>query len=342
MMSDKILTKENLPAFIEELKGEYEVIGPKRSGDMFVFDHIDESEELELDYPTTRLPPKKIFLPQREPLYEYEKKEGDVVIRDLRERWDKKRVLLGVHPCDIAGLLCLDKVFGLEYDDPYYWERRNSTVIIGITCKEPCEHGFCDVMETGPDAARGYDLLMTDIGGKYYLRPGSELGEKLLKADYFGEATEDDTRRRDAAIEGVRRKMKTDLDISGIEGRMKERVDDELWSEYTERCVLCGACNFVCPTCHCFTIRDETNFTGTKGRRVRVWDACHFKNFALIAGGLNFRGKKDSRIKHRIYDKLYYSKEKYGEFFCVGCGRCATFCPAEIDIKEVARKVQEA
>jgi Fe-S oxidoreductase len=121
---------------------------------------------------------------------------------------------------------------------------------------------------------------------------------------------------------------------------MKEKFEDELWKEYAEKCVLCGACNFVCPTCHCFTIKDDTNLRGTEGKRIRRWDSCHFKNFALIAGGLNFRGERNSRVKNRLYDKLCYSPQKYGVYSCVGCGRCIRSCPAKIDIREIAKKIR--
>ena len=103
--------------------------------------------------------------------------------------------------------------------------------------------------------------------------------------------------------------------------------------------MTCGACNMVCPTCHCFTILDKANVGKTEGKRVRIWDSCHYEKFAKMAGGFDIRPEKVSRLKHRLYDKFYYPFITYGEGFCVGCGRCIRHCQSEIDIREALREV---
>jgi len=339
-VKDKILEKKNLARLIEHLREKYEVVGPKKKEDVFIFDYI-HGDEIRLDYPTTILPPKKLFFPQREPLYSYEKKNGEVALKDLMKKWTKKHLLIGIHPCDVMGLFILDKEFGGDFKDPYYLYQRQNTVMICLICKEPTEHCFCDVMNTGPTIEEGYDLLMVDIGDRYYFQPGSEVGQEILEWELFKNATDEDKRKRDAKVGELENKLCSRFKSEGIDKKLRERFNDELWGPYAEKCVLCGACNFVCPTCHCFTIEDETNLTGTEGRKVKAWDACHFKNFALIAGGLNFRGQRTSRVKLRIYDKLCYSMERHGVYSCVGCGRCTEFCPARIDIREIIEKVQK-
>jgi ferredoxin len=337
---DKILQKKDLGKFVVSLKKDYEVIGPKRKAEGYIFDHIDDPAELALDYATTMLPPKKIFFPPREPLYSYEKVGGEVVIKDLSEKWEKKRVLFGVHPCDINGLLILDGVFGGELKDQLYLNRRKNTLIIGMNCKSPGENCFCDAMTTGPTIKKGYDLLVTDIGAKYYFQAGSKAGEKILRTDFFSVATKEDGKRMEAEVLRVKKKLQSGFGIDNLGEKMKGKFWSKLWEAQTKKCVLCGACNFVCPTCYCFDVVDETDFAGKKGQRVRVWDTCHFKDFAAVAGGMNFRGGKVPRVKQRLYHKLCYSNEQRGVYDCVGCGRCIQFCPAKIDIREIIKDVQ--
>ena len=338
-MEAKVLSKKDLPKFLDDLRKDHELVGPKKKGKNFVFDYIEDDSELQLDYPTTSLPPKKVYFPPEEDLYEYKKDGNDVVIKDLTEKWARKRALLGVHPCDIKALQCLDKVFGDEYKDPAYLERRKMSIVIGMTCSDASPQCFCVAAESGPDAESGYDLLMTDIGTSYYFKSGSEAGNELLAASYFKDAEAADTKKRDAAVQRVAKKMPQGLNPSKVKSLMEEKVNDKLWDEYSKKCVLCGACNFVCPTCHCFTIVNEPNLTRTEGKMKRTWDACHFKNFAKIAGEGNFRGEREARVKHRLYDKLHHSQDMYGDVFCVGCGRCIVACPASIDIREVVQKV---
>lgn len=339
-MKDKTLKKEDLREFVEYLKGDYEVVGPQRKGNEFVFDYIDDGVKLELDYPTTILPPKKLFFPPKELLYGYEKTNGDITLRDLGERWDRKRVLLGVHPCDLHGLLILDGVFNGELKDPIYLHRRKNTIIICIHCRNPTEYCFCDAMEAGPTVEKGYDLLVTDIGDRFYFQSGSEIGREILGAALFEDATKGDRKKKEAEILRLREELRSGFKIDGLEDRMRAKFWSKLWDTYTEKCVLCGACNFTCPTCYCFNIVDETDFTGKKGRRVRIWDSCHFQNFALIAGRVNFREGRIPRIKLRLYHKFCYSVEQRGVYDCIGCGRCIQFCPAKIDLKEILKEVR--
>jgi sulfhydrogenase subunit beta (sulfur reductase) len=337
---DKILQKKDLGKFVENLKKDHEVIGPKRKAEGYIFDYIDDSGELALDYTTTMLPPKKIFFPPREPLYSYEKVGEEVVIKDLSEKWKKKRILFGVHSCDINALLILDGVFGGKLKDQLYLNRRRNTLIIGMNCRSPGENCFCDAMTTGPTIKKGYDLLLTDIGDKYYVQVGSKAGEKLLSRDLFRTATKADRKKMEAEVIRVKNKLQSDFGIDKLGEKMKGKFWSKLWEAQTKKCVLCGACNFVCPTCYCFDVVDETDLAGKKGQRVRVWDTCHFKDFATVAGGINFRGGKVPRVKQRLYHKLCYSTEQRGVYDCVGCGRCIQFCPAKIDIREIIKDVQ--
>jgi ferredoxin len=182
---------------------------------------------------------------------------------------------------------------------------------------------------------------MTDLGDRYFFKAITDKGKALLSAEYFKEATAEDRKQRKEDIQQVENALPQEMDLSKISGAIPEKYNDDLWDEFSEMCLTCGACNMVCPTCHCFTINDKTNLDRTQGTRVLVWDSCHFERFAKMAGDLNIRKEKSSRFKHRLYDKFYYDEKRSGSIFCVGCGRCLEFCPSHIDIREALKKVQE-
>jgi len=346
---EKLIAKKDLQHFFHDLKKEYEVIGPAlKGGGTAKYSYptlapINKFEELILDYTTTMVSPKNIFFPDNQVLYKFEKDEdGNIEVEDVEEAWSEKKVLFGMHPCDISALLRLDKVL-LEgnFENKKYRNKREQTIIIGITCNEPHEACFCNTSGSGPDIDCGYDLLLTDIGKNYFLRAGTDTGKKLFCADYFKKATRKDKEKRDKQIEKVDKVLPGKLDLVKIAQNITECDLDELLSKFTSRCFTCGACNMVCPTCHCFSIVERTNPERTKGTRNLTWDSCHYEKFATMAGNINVRPDVKDRFKHRVLDKFYYDATRYGTVFCVGCGRCLDFCPGHMSIRDAAKKIQE-
>lgn len=343
---EKVLDKVKFSRFFDDLRTKYEVIGPTKKGGATstytytTFDCVERIKNLEFDYRSSMLSPKRVYFPDSQPLYKYEKDGRNVKIQDLREVWDKEKVLFGLRPCDVAAISRLDKVFMEEsFVDQYYQDKRRKSIIVGLTCSEARQHCFCNSLGTGPDIESGYDLLMTDLGDSYFFRAGTGLGKELISADYFKDATGQDREQRDAKLKKVEVELSEKVDVAKITSVMADKYNDEIWNEFSENCFTCGACSMVCPTCHCFTIRDKTSPDGSEGTRVLVWDPCHFERFAQIAGNLNIRREKSSRFKHRIYDKFYYNVKRHGSVACVGCGRCMEFCPSHIDIRAALRKL---
>ena len=342
----KKLKKKDFKKFFHDLKEEYKIFAPTRKGTITAynfgtFDYVDDIKWLSLD----RNPissPKKLFMPDGEALFKFEKMGNEVVLKDGEPEWKEKRVLLGVRPCDLTAMAKFDKVFNEAHEDPFYQERRKNTLIIGMTCNEMTDDScFCTLTESGPDSDSGYDLLMTDIGDSYFFKSGSPEGERLLEKSYFKKVSPEDVEARGQKIGEVKKELehKNKLNLTNIKEAMGQAYDSPLWDKYGKRCVTCGACNMVCPTCHCFTILDKANVGKTEGKRVRIWDSCHYEKFAKMAGGFDIRPEKVSRLKHRLYDKFYYPFITYGEGFCVGCGRCIRHCQSEIDIREALREV---
>lgn len=344
---EKVLSKADFyKLFFGGLRTKYEVIGPTNKGgatstySFTTFDYVDRAIDLEMDYKSNMLSPKRIYFPDNQLLYKYKKDGQDVKLKDLREVWEKEKVIFGLHPCDIAAISRLDRVLmENSFVDQHYQDKRRKSIIIGLTCNEAQRRCFCNSLGSGPDIENGYDLLLTDIGDSYFFRAGTDLGKELISADYFRDATGQDRELREAKLKKVEKGLLDKIDVVEIVSVMADKYNDELWNDFSMKCFTCGACNMICPTCHCFTVNDKTSVDGSQGTRVIVWDPCHFARFAQMAGNFNLREEKSSRFKHRIYDKFHYSAKRYGTVSCVGCGRCMEFCPSHIDIRDALRRL---
>ena len=339
------ISKDDFNELVERLAENYQVIAPVKRNGQLVFDFVADPAEVVTSYRgTTLTSPKRFFFPEKEVLFTYRFDGKEVTLYDhLNEVRKVRRVLVGVRPCDIRGLEVLDKVLIGEYKDPYYAARREGTLILGLTCNEPEEYCFCIFTGSGPRAERGFDLLLTELDDRYLVEVGSEKGLRLvnLNLDLFKRAGGEDVGERDRILSRVEAEMKKQNlpDLTRAYSAFVKGFGADLWVEYARRCLACGKCNYTCPTCRCFDVYDDPNLELGGGRRVRVWDSCHFLSFTRVAGGKVFRKERVSRFKQRIYHKYCYAIDEIGEIQCVGCGRCIRVCPARIDIREAARRV---
>ncbi|MBN1179665.1 MAG: 4Fe-4S dicluster domain-containing protein [Anaerolineae bacterium] len=331
-MSLWILDKGAIAPFVEGLMAEYRVVGPKAKGPQFAFGDITDPAQLRLDYNITILPPKKVLQPQYERLATFTLGEDPQVEPTIEAG---PTVLFGVHTCDLHAIRLLDKAFSEEYPDAHYLKRREQTIIVGLECLEPCdEHSFCKSMGT-LTTDEGYDLHLTDLGPAYAVDVATEKGKTLLSQ--YGtvrEATDADIRRLNEVLgaKWPRFTYRLDFDAAELPALLSTAYDHPLWAELGERCLACGSCTNVCPTCYCFNVTDEVNMHLTAGERLRRWDSCQLDEFASVAGGENFREARKARQRHRFFRKGKYIYEKFGELGCVGCGRCIRACVANINI----------
>jgi sulfhydrogenase subunit beta (sulfur reductase) len=331
----KVIDKKDMASLVTSIGEEMEVVGPVAKGDKFVFGPIDDFSQLRLDYNITLLPPKKYFLPQEEPILKY--KLGEAV-RSEPVIEAKPRVIMGMHPCDINATWLLDLAFSTDNLDTHYMEKRKKAIIIGLDCNEPCdEHSFCKGMRS-LTVESGYDLFLTDIGDAYMVEYGSPVGMELL-ARHKGtrEATDEDMSRFRAVQDAKWPKFtyKLAMNVSDLPSLLAISYDNPIWEELGEKCLACGACTLVCPTCYCFDVRDMLALNLKEGQRLRIWDSCQLPEFATLAGGENFRKTRADRQRHRFFRKGKYLMEMFGKVGCVGCGRCVRSCLVHIDPVEV-------
>jgi ferredoxin len=275
-----------------------------------------------------------VFFPRSETLFVFE--GGEIKPGSLP---DEQRVVFGLRPCDARAAVMLDNVFiDSDLPDPYYAARRDNTVLIGLACDEPPSTCFCTAVGGGPFEVEGLDLLFTDLGERYLVEPVTERGEALVaEHPLFHEATPQD-REEKAALAARAGGAVAGPDVDGLKRRLDGMYDDPFWDEVHQKCLGCGICSYLCPTCHCFDIADEGG--SSNGRRVRNWDSCQFSLFTYHASGHNPRPSGRERMRQRIMHKFRYFVDNFDETACVGCGRCVRACPVNLDIRAVIADIQ--
>lgn len=335
-MRNKTLSKVDFDEYCGHLMKSRKLAAPMKKGaHSYVFDFVNDPADICLNHAPTILPPKKYFMPQHETLLTFDTAKG----QDMKAVVDIiDMVLIGVHTCDLMGVQCLNHVFLDRPKDYHYLERHNSIALIGIECMEKCdEFASCSLMETDTPSG-GYDLFMTDIGESYYIEVNTPLGEELVEDfDKMKTADSDDSIKLKSVREAKKTNFEKEIpsDKMNIPEVFEKSFHHKVWFDTAAKCLSCGNCTNVCPTCYCFDVIDETELDTSKGRRIRVWDSCQNESFALVAGGENFREERAERLRHRFYRKFKYPVDRYGISFCTGCGRCSRQCMADIDLKEV-------
>jgi len=343
------IERENLLEFLDELKREAEIIAPVQRLGGVTFAEIKDISEVNFLEGNPLSSVKQFFFPQTDELFPFRKGVFSLPVEVKR----KRRILFGIRPCDLAALEFSDRFFSREhggYEDIYYWSRRRNTILIGINCLEPEESCFCFLCGSGPFAKRGYDLQLTPLENSYLVEVDSAQGEKLVNtySDFFSTASPGDRRKKEILEEKLEGKFSYEkVELEKVTDKLSEDgfsgtvINNEFWEEIGDRCLDCGGCNYICPTCTCFSILDKADRKVEIGERIRIWDSCNFSGFARMASGANPGANKRDRIKRRFFCKLLFSQENQNLLGCVGCGRCWKVCYAEIDIAKVASEIQQ-
>ena len=339
----KIVTKEGFRSLVDQLLASNEVIGPRRVGvrrngkPEHQFLPIERFEDMDLDYEKTAFSAKTYFLPFRETLSRTRFHNGDWQ-QEISYRV-QPRALVGLHACDINALLKLDKVMLRgPFPSPYYLSRRKNTFVVGID-HDPCETGFCASL--GEDTVtHGFDLFLTDLGDRYFVSIDSDRGFRVLHSVPVRDITEDDRR----AYQEVRRRIasgfKVHLRFENLPTLLDIEFESPVWKKWGDKCLSCGACAMVCPTCYCYGVYERICQDFKECTKVKQLYSCNLIDFAVVAGGHNFRPTRHTRLKYRYYHQHRGFVEAYDEPKCVGCNRCGDACLAGINPPDVIRDLQ--
>jgi len=354
------LKKTNLEAWLYRLSEGAELYVPQRrqGGDVVLGPW--GAGPMVLDYGRLTESPKRLLYPQVDRLFRFEGYRVEALFDE------RDRVLFGLRPCDTAAIAILDDFFRTTFSDPHYLARREHLALIVLACSEPEETCFCTSTATGFVAETGYDVQLIDLGEAYLVQAATGKGTALVEAggEFFNEAPENWQHEFERWREEVSGKFQVAIDIEGAARLVRTGAEPEgFWESVAERCLLCGGCAFICPTCTCFEMADvlqrstpvgrhEVTANGLesppKGVRTRLWDSCVFAGFTREASGHNPRDEHSLRCAHRYQHKLGQPDAPGEEapagtfpFRCVGCGRCVETCLSRLGMIEIVRQLTE-
>jgi ferredoxin len=360
-MAARFLARSSLSALIATLRERgYRVIGPRVQDGAIVYTDIDSAADLPRGWHDAQAPgsyhltgsdsglyfawangPQAIkpylFAP-REPLWRAKKVDGRFAVEAILPV-PQPLAFLGVRACDLAALGIQDKLFlGGPYVDPYYAARGQEMLLVAVNCSYPAATCFCASTGDGPRAAAGFDLALTELEEGFVVDVGSVEGQQLMAALETTTATPEQSTVAQAQLEHAARSQTRRLPGRQLQAALFGNLDHSRWDEVAARCLSCGNCTLVCPTCFCHAEHDVPALNGQESRHEREWDSCFAAGHAYIHG-FQIRPETKHRYRQWLTHKLGSWHEQFGRSGCVGCGRCIAWCPVGIDITDEAQAI---
>ncbi len=331
----KKLSKEAYAQLIQKIiaEGKQQIYGPVQQGKRVGYKRITSPEEIAEDFIIPDMSAKAFVFPRIEKLFSYTKSKEDLNVKDIDLESIPSKIIMGIRPCDAAGMQSLGAIFGWDPADPIFQKRLERTTFIGFACNKADSYCFCTSINGGPGNTKGSDILLTKTdSGDYIAEIITSKGEAFmnLAPELFEEGKDLDKEKYLADVP-------KHFDDSNLEDNLNKSFDSNIFDEYAARCIGCAACAYVCPTCACFDIQDEVK--GSKGQRVRSWDSCGAKLFTLHTSGHNPRETQGARWRQRLMHKFSYMPERLNVRGCVGCGRCSRRCPVDMNIAESLNQI---
>ena len=337
-MNNHILKHGELDGFINKLSKKMKVVAPVDKGaGNFAFQEVSGASGIALKHIPTILPPKKYFLPQREKMLDFDlsgPQPSDKAVIDAPEL-----AVFGVHTCDLAGIQCLNMVFSERPRDYNYLFRKDKIFLIGMECSDYCDDSASCALVNSYMPSGGYDLFFTDLGDRFIIHVNTQKAEEIIEEMGLAKAVPADITALEKVREHKRSVFRNEIGVDSrkLPEMIAKGEKSKVWEEIGGRCVSCGNCTNVCPTCYCFDMADTINLDMKTGSRARTWDSCQFETFAAVAGGENFREERSDRQRHRYSRKFKFPLDKFYRVFCTGCGRCTRACMAGISLKDTLK-----
>jgi sulfhydrogenase subunit beta (sulfur reductase) len=361
IVTDAVITLQGLDELVSALRARgYEVVGPTVRDGAIVYDELESADDLPAGWTDVQEPGryrlvrrddearfgyavgphswKQFLFPPRVSLWR-SRRNGDGLDIDAEPPLDVSYAFLGVRGCDLHAVGIQDRVFmGGRFVERDYAARRTRAFVVALDCGDPAGTCFCVSMGTGPGVDEGFDLALTELlegEHRFLVRAGSELGAEVLAELPYRQATDVDRQAAAAVVAGSAQRMGRTLETDGLRELLQDTLEHPRWDEVADRCLTCGNCTLVCPTCFCSSVEDHTDLAGENAERVRVWDTCFSVDHAYVHGG-SIRPSPRSRYRQWLTHKLGTWWDQFDTSGCVGCGRCISWCPVGIDITEEA------
>jgi len=334
----RLIRKDSLEKLFDILKQNSKTIyAPASKNGKVSFKEADSFPEISTGYIQTSQSSKEVSFPRTELILDYTKNKEGMSVKGIDLKDIPEIILWGVRPCDARGIGQLSAIFNWDYKDEIYNNRLSRVTVFAFSCSKADEYCFCTSVGGNPGNTEGSDILFTQLGenGDYLAEILTEKGSAVVSfaSGLFEKA---------GIIE--KEHFLAEIPVRFNREEIRERLDkffeSEQWIEQSLKCLGCGACAYVCPTCACFDIQDEAH--GKSGSRVRCWDSCGFSLFTLHTSGHNPRDVQSQRWRQRIMHKFSYMPERLSVYGCTGCGRCSRACPADMNILDSLISIQEA
>jgi sulfhydrogenase subunit beta (sulfur reductase) len=366
--SPAIIARVELDALLEALRGRgYTVIGPTVRSQSLVYDELSSAADLpagwidEQEGGTFRMTRsgddavfahtvghdslKRFLFPPQLSIWRAHRGAGGAL--EVEEPAPPPRyAFVGVRSCDLHAVAIQDRVFmGDRHVDADYEARRRDAFFVAVNCGRAGGTCFCASMDTGPRVRSGFDLALTEVldgdGHRFVVEVGSDRGAEVLAELDHRPAAAEEAGAPDAAAARAAASMGRTLDVSDIRDLLQANAEHPRWEEVADRCLSCGNCTMVCPTCFCSTVEDTTDLAGGETEHARLWDSCFTLGHSYMHGG-SVRRSGSSRYRQWMTHKLSTWIDQFGTSGCVGCGRCITWCPVAIDITEETAAIRDS